>query len=274
DVHSRINDTNIAQPTLFALQVALTALWISWGVYLQVIVGHSAGEIAAVYVKGRVTLTEACQIIYHRSLLPHCNTRQNGRMLAVAMSIKEAQDLIEGINDYICIAAHNSPRSITLSGDEKILENLYEILNVLHPKIFKSWLKIENAFHSHQMELFNIQQDLMKSLKHIKSDNVTDENNKFDLKCSQAILYPTVSGTLCDETVKFNSDYWWANVHSMVQFDKAIETILSDSPVNQIYLEISPHPVLCTSIREYIDQFKHKSVIVLHSLKRKENEQQ
>ncbi|CAF0976815.1 unnamed protein product, partial [Didymodactylos carnosus] len=53
---SRINDTNIAQPCLFALQVALTALWLSWNVYPKVIVGHSVGEIAAAYINGHFTL--------------------------------------------------------------------------------------------------------------------------------------------------------------------------------------------------------------------------
>ncbi|CAF1645533.1 unnamed protein product, partial [Didymodactylos carnosus] len=37
---------------------------------------------------------------------------------------------------------------------------------------------------------------------------------------------------------------------------------------------ISQYPVLCTSIRECIDQSEYKSIIVLRSLKRKENEQQ
>ena len=43
---SRINDTNIAQPAIFGLQVALAELWKSWGIVPSKVVGHSVGEVA------------------------------------------------------------------------------------------------------------------------------------------------------------------------------------------------------------------------------------
>ncbi|MEL6108482.1 MAG: type I polyketide synthase, partial [Planctomycetota bacterium] len=43
---SRMNKTAIAQPSLFALQIALAAHWKSLGVTPTVVVGHSVGEIA------------------------------------------------------------------------------------------------------------------------------------------------------------------------------------------------------------------------------------
>ncbi|CAF1073498.1 unnamed protein product [Adineta steineri] len=55
---SRINDTNIAQPTLFAIQVALAALLVSWNIYPSSIIPHSAGDQAAAFVAGRLTLEE------------------------------------------------------------------------------------------------------------------------------------------------------------------------------------------------------------------------
>jgi malonyl CoA-acyl carrier protein transacylase len=42
---SRINQTNIAQPTILAIQIALTALWTSWGICPSCVVGHSVGEV-------------------------------------------------------------------------------------------------------------------------------------------------------------------------------------------------------------------------------------
>ncbi|CAF4390831.1 unnamed protein product, partial [Adineta steineri] len=85
DQESRINDTNIAQPTLFAIQVALAALLVSWNIYPSTIVSHSAGDQAAAFVAGRLSLVEAVRVVYHRSRLQNRNTRQGGRMLAVSM---------------------------------------------------------------------------------------------------------------------------------------------------------------------------------------------
>ena len=40
-------NNEFAQPAIFALQVALTALWRSWGIVPVAVVGHSVGEVAA-----------------------------------------------------------------------------------------------------------------------------------------------------------------------------------------------------------------------------------
>ena len=138
EAESRINDTNISQPALFSIQVALCALLASWGIYPSAIVSHSAGEQAAAFVSGRVNLQEAVRIVYHRSSLQHRNTRQGGRMLAVSMSEKEARELLRGIEHAVHIAAVNSPRSVTLSGDEKIIDEIQSILTVCHPNVFKA----------------------------------------------------------------------------------------------------------------------------------------
>ena len=49
---SRIQETAIAQPAIFALQVALAARWRAWGIQPAAIVGHSVGEVAAAHLAG------------------------------------------------------------------------------------------------------------------------------------------------------------------------------------------------------------------------------
>ncbi|MBV7340035.1 acyltransferase domain-containing protein [Chloroflexi bacterium TSY] len=78
---SQIHQTSIAQPAIFAVQVGLTALWRAWGVLPTAIVGHSVGEIAAAYAAGVLTLSDAVQVIYHRSRLQQTTAGQ-GTMLS------------------------------------------------------------------------------------------------------------------------------------------------------------------------------------------------
>ncbi|CAF1147540.1 unnamed protein product [Rotaria sordida] len=179
---SHINETNIAQPAIFAVQVALTALWLSWGIYPRVIVGHSVGEVAAAYVGGRLILTEACKVIYHYSRLQHRNTRQGGRMLAViGLEETEARSLLQGVENRVSFAAINSPTSVTYSGYSTELEQLYQSLAKTKPNVFKTWIRLENALHSPLMDNFNIYQDLLKSLSDINGDYSTiQENDMFD----------------------------------------------------------------------------------------------
>ncbi|CAF1541507.1 unnamed protein product, partial [Adineta steineri] len=127
---SRINDTNIAQPTLFAIQVALTVSLISWTIYPSSIISQSAGDQAAAFVAGCLNVEETI------------------RILALSMSEEEVQNkVLKGIEHLACIAVVNSRRRATISGDEKTIDEIQQILTISYPNVFKARLRTENAFH-------------------------------------------------------------------------------------------------------------------------------
>jgi acyl transferase domain-containing protein len=55
----RLNEIDVIQPSLFSIQVALAALWRSWGVEPDAVVGHSMGEVAAAFVAEALSLEDA-----------------------------------------------------------------------------------------------------------------------------------------------------------------------------------------------------------------------
>ncbi|HEU4594643.1 MAG TPA: type I polyketide synthase, partial [Pyrinomonadaceae bacterium] len=93
---SRVAETEVAQPCLFALQVGLAALWRSWGVEPDALVGHSVGEVAAAHVAGVLSLTDAVRVIFHRSRLMQRVTGA-GKMAAVELDHAEA---VRHLADY------------------------------------------------------------------------------------------------------------------------------------------------------------------------------
>ncbi|MDZ8227265.1 acyltransferase domain-containing protein [Nostoc sp. ChiVER01] len=73
---SRLGETAYAQPAIFTIQVALAALWNSWGIIPKAVVGHSLGEVAAAYVADILTLADAVQIVfYHSQLMQQTTSR-------------------------------------------------------------------------------------------------------------------------------------------------------------------------------------------------------
>jgi thioester reductase-like protein len=227
---SRIDDTDVAQPAIFALQVGLVALWKSWGIHPKKVVGHSVGEVAAAYIAGIYSLADAVTIIYHRSRLQH-RTRGNGAMIAVGVSAAEAEFAINSHHELVQVGAVNSPSMVTLAGEVNAVESLAARFEAEGK--FMRRLPINYAFHSYQMD--EIQSDLLSALKNIQP-------------CPATIPFiSTVTGSeLAGETM--DAEYWWRNVRQPVRFADAITGLIQSGET--AYLEIGSHPSLQNSLYE------------------------
>ena len=115
----RYQNTNVAQPALFAVQIGITCLLRHLGVHPIATCGHSVGEVAAAWAAGILNLESAVQVIYHRSRLQH-TTKGLGNMTAVSTDVQTAQALLHhtGLTEHVCIAGFNSYRGLTLAGED------------------------------------------------------------------------------------------------------------------------------------------------------------
>ncbi|RLK61268.1 acyl transferase domain-containing protein [Actinokineospora cianjurensis] len=146
---SDLDHTAIAQPALFALEVALYRLLESWGTRPDFVIGHSIGELAAAHVAGILTLPDACTLVAARArqmgALP-----TGGAMLAVEISEADlAHEFPDGLPAGVDLAAVNSDRSLVVSGDRRIVEQLNRSF-VEQSRRVKA-LAVSHAFHSHLM---------------------------------------------------------------------------------------------------------------------------
>ncbi len=248
---SSINDTHIAQPAIFGLQVALAELWKSWGITPSKVVGHSVGEVAAAYVAGVYSLDDACRIIFHRSRLQH-TTQGQGKMIAAGVSAREARERIGDLIDRVQIAAVNSANMVTMAGETDALQSIADTLEA--DGVFFRWLAVDYPFHTHMMQ--PLQDELLSVLADI------------DPQPSKIPFVSTVTGGLFNGK-NMDAEYWYGNVRNPVLFAPAISAMVRSG--DSLFLELGPHPALKSSIEECLS-VAGRSGTVLHSLKRKTDE--
>jgi NADPH:quinone reductase-like Zn-dependent oxidoreductase/malonyl CoA-acyl carrier protein transacylase/SAM-dependent methyltransferase len=251
EAESRIHETHISQPAIFALQVALASLWGSWGIKPDALTGHSVGEVAAAHVSGALNLEDAVLLIYHRSRLQARTTGQ-GKMLAAGLSEEKTKSMIASYREQVSIAAVNGPQSVTLAGNANALE---EIANHLErEEVFWRFLKVDAPFHSSAMD--QIKEELLESLSDL------------DPRPSTIPIYSTALGKAIEGS-EMDASYWWQNVRNPVHFKAAIDQLIEKD--HFVFIEISSHPVLAASIMECAEQFEAEC-LVLPSLRRQEPE--
>nr|AHZ46164.1 PKS/NRPS hybrid [uncultured bacterium 12-5D] len=248
---SKIDRTNIAQPAIFALQVALAELWKSWGIEPSKVIGHSVGEVAAAYCAGIYSLEDAVKVIYHRSRLQD-TTGGHGRMVALGLTAEEARKTVKGHEEHVQVAVVNSPNLVTLAGDTEPLEAIVKELEDAGK--FVRWLRIDYAFHTHQMD--PIKDELLEVLADIKP------------RPARIPFISTVTGGLFMGE-KLDGHYWWRNVREPVLFGPAMSGLIRGG--EDLFLELGPHPALQSSITECLAELGKKGSIH-HSLKRKTDE--
>ncbi|MBL8974244.1 MAG: acyltransferase domain-containing protein, partial [Myxococcales bacterium] len=144
-----LEPVDVVQPALFAMQVAISELWRSWGIEPAVVVGHSMGEIAAAHVAGALSLDDAARIICARSRLVRERNPGNGGMALVELSLSEAEAAIAS-HASLAVAAINGPRGVVLSGDRDALSAV--LADLSRQRVWVRSINVDYASHSPQMD--------------------------------------------------------------------------------------------------------------------------
>ncbi len=246
---SDLDRVGIVQPAVFAIQVALAALWRHLGIEPDAVVGHSMGEAAAAYVAGCLTLEEATRVICRRSRLL---TRIGGKgaMASVELSPDEARHALRGYENRIAIAVVNSRRSTVLSGDP---EALAEITRKLSSQgVYCRAVKTDVAFHGPQVD------PLTASLRG-ELEGLTPRRGSIP-------MISTVTGSVVDG-LDLDASYWARNLREPVLFATAVRLLRDQG--HDVFLELGPHPILLPAIQQELDE---PEVVVLPSMRRGKEE--
>jgi acyl transferase domain-containing protein/NAD(P)-dependent dehydrogenase (short-subunit alcohol dehydrogenase family)/acyl carrier protein len=248
---SRFGEIPVIQPVLFALQVALAALWRSWGVRPDAVVGHSLGEVAAAHVAGILTLEDAVRIACRRSSLLQ-RAAGRGETALVELTLDEAESALGGSEDRVWVAGSNSSRSTLLSGDPTALA---EVLARLESRgVFCRRIQMGFAAHCPQMD--PVCDDLREALREIAP------------RPAEIPLISTVD-VRAVEGAELNAGYWVRNLRLPVRFSSAIDLLVAAG--DSVFVEMSAHPVLLPAVEQ---ELRHlgRSGRMLPSLRRQKGE--
>lgn len=232
DATSRLTQIDVIQPVLFSVQVALAALWRSWGVHPDAVVGHSMGEVAAAHVAGALSIEDAARIICRRSALLR-RTSGKGAMAVVELSLDEARTALEGYEDTLSVAVSNSRRSTVISGDPTSLDTLLAALEAR--EVFCRRVKVDVASHSPQMD--PLRGDLLAALDGLapREASVAFHSTVRARRLGGAELVPT---------------YWVDNLREPVLFSTVVQDLIASG--HSAFVEMSPHPLLAGAVQEML----------------------
>ena len=218
------------QSVLVGIQLALTALWRSYGVEPDAVVGHSMGEVSAAVVAGALSPAEGLRVIASRSRLMSQLTEKG----AVALLELDSAATEALIADHlgVTVTVYSSPRQTVVAGPTESVEAV--IAAAREQNVFARRVNMEVASHTAMM------------------DPILDE-----LRTALASMAPQVpripvfsTVDQADPAALFTADHWVANVRNPVRFSQAIAA----AGVNHCtFIEISPHPVLTRATSDTLD---------------------
>ncbi|MFE7620315.1 acyltransferase domain-containing protein, partial [Streptomyces sp. NPDC057496] len=243
--HPPFGRVDVVQPALFAMGVALSALWRSLGVEPAAVVGHSQGEVVAAVVSGALTLEQGAQIVAQRSKAVLACAGQGG-MALIERPLAQVEAFLTPYGDALSVAAVNTAGSTIISGEADAIEQI--VTELQDRDVYARKINVDYASHNAQMDPL---------LPGLASDFEGLAPSRADLA-----FYSTVTGEVSDGT-DLDGTYWCRNLREPVRFDRALNRLLDDG--HTVFVEISAHPVLSMPLT---DGSAERGGIVVGSLAR------
>ncbi|MCV7076785.1 nocobactin polyketide synthase NbtC [Mycobacterium szulgai] len=226
---------SIVQPALFTQMAGLAATWRSFGVRPHLTIGHSQGEIAAAYVAGKVTLSDAVRVVGIRARAADEFDTGDYAMAVVAADRDTCEDLLARCAGWAELSVVNSPGMTGISGDRDTVQGIVDIFT--ERGTFARVIRVRYPAHT------SVIQRLGEKVRTAAAHAL--ENPKFldsDIDCLGATLGGPLTGDLPVD------QYWFWNLRNTVRFDKAVAAAI---PLGvDTFVELAEHPTLQLAIEE------------------------
>ncbi|MER5771998.1 type I polyketide synthase [Streptomyces sp. NPDC001985] len=230
-----LDRVDVVQPALWAVMVALAAVWRAAGVEPEAVIGHSQGEIAAACVAGALSVEDAARVVALRS---RALTRLagTGGMASVALPAERVRRELADSGVPVRVAAVNGPSATVVAGPAKELAALVSGWEAegLHARV------VPVDYSSHTPDVEALREEVMELLAGLSP------------RPPRIPLYSTLTGSELTDGTPMDARYWFRSLRSPVRFHEAARALVAAG--HDLFVECSPHPVLTVALQDTLDE--------------------
>ena len=143
----QLRQTEITQPAILTVDIALTRLFGAYGIEPEMVMGHSLGEYGALVASGALRFADALEAVSARGReMAHVAVEDCGRMAAVFAPLEEVERTLGEVDGYVVVANVNSHTQAVIGGATDAVEAAVARLSAAgHQSIL---LPVSHAFHT------------------------------------------------------------------------------------------------------------------------------
>lgn len=259
------NRWNLVQSTvaIFAIETSTAVLLNQYGIDPSILIGHSAGQFAALYSSRLFDLHTLLSILWKLCSISMDKSISQSQIVQIQSSVEDFQLLLQNLKKEdnslrIEIACINSPQSITVAGPFHQIEMIKKHISV------NEFSPYSIPFHTSLMNIIQTKvihqlEDLFKNKEKKSSmdslffpSSMTNEIVTIIDTNGFAYQLDNVEQIRMKKDLPFfQIEYWWNIIRSQINFLNQIETatkaLTQENRSGVILLDLSPQPVLSTA---------------------------
>jgi len=225
-----LRQTEITQPAVMAIDMAMTKLLAAYGITPDFTMGHSVGEYGALIAAGALPFADALEAVSARGRgMTQVAVKDKGLMAAVFAPLEEVERTLKTIDGYVVIANINSEHQTVIGGASQAVTQAIEVFQKAGFEVAP--LPVSHAFHTSIVAGASEPLRAVLERLHLESPHVPIVAN------ITGEFYPTAPNI-----VPQMLDILAKQVAAPVQFVKGLRTLYSAGA--RVFVEVGPKKAL------------------------------
>ena len=234
--------TEITQPAMLTMDIALYRLLQSYGFDADMVMGHSLGEYAALIAAGIMPFAHALEAAAARgSEMAAVKVDDNGKMAAVLAPLDVVEATLAEVDGYVIPANINSLSQCVFGGASDAVDTAVKLFQEKEYKVMT--LPVSHAFHT--------------SIVAPASEPLREMLDRLDIQSPKLPLVANVTGDLYPTDVTEIKDLLKLQIASTVQWVKGLQTLYAQGM--RTFVEVGPKRALRGFAN---DVFKEKDDVI------------